>query len=103
MAKEIAYLLVPYEQVKDKFPYATVLDDGRTVLPLAKATELIGVTGIEIKGSHDVEMLVAQIGMNDNNEEEEVPDEVSDEVPAESEEDVEAEEDNEPKEEEEET
>lgn len=78
MGREVAYMLVQHEHIKDKFPCATVLDDGRAVIPLAKANMLIGVSGIEILGSHEVEALVASIGQNeesaeaeDNNEKEE--------------------------------
>ena len=69
MGREIAYMLVQHEQIKDKFPYATVLDDGRAIIPLAKADMLIGVSGIEIKGSHEVEALVASIGQNEESAE----------------------------------
>ena len=69
MGREIAYMLVQHEQIKEKFPYATVLDDGRAVIPLAKADMLIGVSGIEIKGSHEVEALVASIGQNEESAE----------------------------------
>ncbi|MCR5044660.1 MAG: hypothetical protein K6A93_11110 [Bacteroidaceae bacterium] len=69
MGREVAYMLVQYEQIKDKFPCATVLDDGRAVIPLAKADMLIGVSGIEIKGSHEVEALVASIGQNEESAE----------------------------------
>lgn len=62
-------MLVQHEQIKDKFPYATVLDDGRAIIPLAKADMLIGVSGIEIKGSHEVEALVASIGQNEESAE----------------------------------
>lgn len=62
-------MLVQYEQIKDKFPCATVLDDGRAVIPLAKANMLIGVSGIEILGSHEVEALVASIGQNEESAE----------------------------------
>lgn len=68
MGREIAYMLVQHEQIKDKFPYATVLDDGRAIIPLAKADMLIGVSGIEIKGSHEVEALVASIGQKGEDE-----------------------------------
>lgn len=69
MGREVAYMLVQYEQIKDKFPYATTLDDGRAVIPLAKANMLIGVSGIEILGSHEVEALVASIGQNEESAE----------------------------------
>lgn len=69
MGREVAYMLVQYEQIKDKFPCATVLDDGRAVIPLAKANMLIGVSGIEILGSHEVEALVASIGQNEESAE----------------------------------
>lgn len=69
MGREVAYMLVQHEQIKDKFPYATVLDDGRAVIPLAKANMLIGVSGIEILGSHEVEALVASIGQNEESAE----------------------------------
>ena len=62
-------MLVKHEQIKDKFPCATVLDDGRAVIPLAKAGMLIGVSGIEILGSHEVEALVAAIGQNEESAE----------------------------------
>ncbi|MDD6016599.1 MAG: hypothetical protein PUC18_10065 [Prevotellaceae bacterium] len=69
MGREVAYMLVKHEQIKDKFPCATVLDDGRAVIPLAKAGMLIGVSGIEILGSHEVEALVAAIGQNEESAE----------------------------------
>lgn len=69
MGREVAYMLVQHEQIKDKFPCATVLDDGRAVIPLAKAGMLIGVSGIEILGSHEVEALVAAIGQNEESAE----------------------------------
>ena len=71
-------MLVQYEQIKDKFPCATVLDDGRAVIPLAKANMLIGVSGIEIKGSHEVEALVASIGQKGADEDAEEKEENAD-------------------------
>ncbi len=78
MGREIAYMLVQHEQIKDKFPYATVLDDGRAIIPLAKADMLIGVSGIEIKGSHEVEALVASIGQKGEDEDAEEKEENAD-------------------------
>ena len=104
MGREIAYMLVQHEQIKDKFPYATVLDDGRAVIPLAKANMLIGVSGIEILGSHEVEALVASIGQNEESAEAEESAETQEN--AEAEESAEAEdssEDNNEKEEEDES
>ena len=71
-------MLVQHEQIKDKFPYATVLDDGRAIIPLAKADMLIGVSGIEIKGSHEVEALVASIGQKGEDEDAEEKEENAD-------------------------
>lgn len=71
-------MLVQHEQIKDKFPYATVLDDGRAIIPLAKADMLIGVFGIEIKGSHEVEALVASIGQKGEDEDAEEKEENAD-------------------------
>ena len=71
-------MLVQHEQIKDKFPYATVLDDGRAIIPLAKADMLIGVSGIEILGSHEVEALVASIGQKGEDEDAEEKEENAD-------------------------
>lgn len=71
-------MLVQHEQIKDKFPYATVIDDGRAIIPLAKADMLIGVSGIEIKGSHEVEALVASIGQKGEDEDAEEKEENAD-------------------------
>ena len=92
-------MLVQHEQIKDKFPYATVLDDGRAIIPLAKADMLIGVSGIEILGSHEVEALVASIGQNEESAEAEESAETQEN--AEAEESAEAEDNNEKEEEDE--
>ncbi len=58
--KEINYLLVAFEKVKDIFPYARVLKDGRAILQLADIRYLKGVTGIEVIGGHELDILLAQ-------------------------------------------
>lgn len=57
--KQIFYLLVPFEEVKDIFPYARVLPDGRAVLELARIKQLRGIHGIEVVTSHEVELLMS--------------------------------------------
>lgn len=95
MGREIAYMLVQHEQIKDKFPYATVLDDGRAIIPLAKADMLIGVSGIEIKGSHEVEALVASIGQKGEDEDAEEKEENADVASSQQEDNNETEEEDE--------
>lgn len=88
-------MLVQHEQIKDKFPYVTVLDDGRAIIPLAKADMLIGVSGIEIKGSHEVEALVASIGLKGEEEESSEAEESAEEEASQQEDNNETEEEDE--------
>ena len=57
------YLLVPYDAVKDIFPCARVVN-GKAILPLAQIRLLKGVQGIEVVGSHDVDLMIASLREN---------------------------------------
>ena len=53
-------LLVPFEKVKNIFPCARVLPDGRAILELARIKQLHGVQPIEVVTAHEVDMLIAE-------------------------------------------
>ena len=57
--KEVMYLLVPFEEVKDIFPYARVVQ-GKALLQLAQIRYLKGVTGIEVIGGHEADIMIAE-------------------------------------------
>lgn len=57
--KEVMYLLVPFEEVKDIFPYARVVQ-GNALLQLAQIRYLKGVTGIEVIGGHEADIMIAE-------------------------------------------
>ena len=53
------YLLVPFEEVKDIFHYARVVQ-GKALLQLAQIRYLKGVTGIEVIGGHEADIMIAE-------------------------------------------
>lgn len=57
---EVLYLSVPFEEVKEIFPYARVVN-GRAILPLAQIKYLKGVHDIEVIGAHDADLLIAEL------------------------------------------
>lgn len=57
---EVLYLSVPFEEVKEIFPYARVVD-GRAILPLAQIKYLKGVHDIEVIGAHDADLMIAEL------------------------------------------
>ena len=83
--KEVMYLLVPFEEVKDIFHYARVVQ-GKALLQLAQIRYLKGVTGIEVIGGHEADIMIAEqeemernglgdVGQNDGGGEEPAPEE----------------------------
>ncbi len=79
------YLLVPFEEVKDIFHYARVVQ-GKALLQLAQIRYLKGVTGIEVIGGHEADIMIAEqeemernglgdVGQNDGGGEEPAPEE----------------------------
>lgn len=57
---EVLYLSVPFEEVKEIFPCARVVN-GRAILPLAQIKYLKGVHDIEVIGAHDADLLIAEL------------------------------------------
>ena len=57
--KEVMYLLVPFKEVEDIFPYARVVQ-GNALLQLAQIRYLKGVTGIEVIGGHEADIMIAE-------------------------------------------
>lgn len=83
--KEVMYLLVPFKEVEDIFPYARVVQ-GKALLQLAQIRYLKGVTGIEVIGRHEADIMIAEqeemernglgdVGQNDGGGEEPAPEE----------------------------
>lgn len=83
--KEVMYLLVPFKEVEDIFPYARVVQ-GKALLQLAQIRYLNGVTGIEVIGRHEADIMIAEqeemernglgdVGQNDGGGEEPAPEE----------------------------
>lgn len=83
--KEVMYLLVPFKEVEDIFPYARVVQ-GKALLQLAQIRYLKGVTGIEVIGGHEADIMIAEqeemernglgdVGQNDGGGEEPAPEE----------------------------
>lgn len=57
--KEVMYLLVPFKEVEDIFPYARVVQ-GKALLQLAQIRYLKGITGIEVIGGHEADIMIAE-------------------------------------------